>query len=73
MIGLINQAQVFRILHKPINVATLKAQVHAALQRYLAFQQTPGLIRAHKVEAPEKARTSSFARSILKGLELLRR
>jgi len=73
VIGLINQAQVFRILHKPINVATLKAQVHAALQRYLAFQQTPGLVRAHKVEAPEKTRTSGFAGNILKALELLRR
>ena len=73
VIDLINQAQVFRILHKPINVATLKAQVHAALQRYLIYLQTPELARAHKVEAPEKAHTSSFARNILKGLELLRR
>lgn len=71
-IELINQAQVFRILHKPINVATLKAQVHAALQRHLSYVQTPGLARAHKVEASEKVRTSSFARSILKRLELLR-
>ena len=43
VIDLINQAQVFRILHKPINVTTLKAQVHAALQRYLTYQQTPEL------------------------------
>jgi serine/threonine-protein kinase len=73
VIDLINQAQVFRILHKPINVATLKAQVHAALQRYLIYQQTPELARAHKVEAPEKDYISSFAKNILKGLELLRR
>ena len=73
VIDLINQAQVFRILHKPINVATLKAQVHAALQRYLTYVQTPGLVRAHKVEAPEKVRTSSFAKSILKSFEFLRR
>lgn len=73
VIDLINQAQVFRILHKPINVTTLKAQVHAALQRFLIYQQSPKLVQAHKVEAPEKTHTSSFAKNILKGLELLRR
>jgi serine/threonine protein kinase/AmiR/NasT family two-component response regulator len=72
VIDLINQAQVFRILHKPINVGTLKAQVHAALQRYLTYEQTPQLVREHKVEAPEKVRTSSFAMNFLKSLQFLR-
>ncbi len=72
VIDLINQAQVFRILHKPINVSTLKAQIHSALQRYLTYQQAPVLVRAHKVEVPETARTSSFAMHILKGLAMLR-
>ena len=72
VIDLINQAQVFRILHKPINVATLKAQVHAALQRFLIYQQTPRLVQEHKVETPEKVNTSRFAKNILKGLEMLR-
>lgn len=72
LIDLINQAQVFRILHKPINVATLTAQVHAALQRYLTYEQAPQLVKAHKVEAPEKVRSSSFAMNILKKLQSLR-
>ncbi len=72
-IELINQAQVFRILHKPVNVTTLKAQVHAALQRYLTYLATPGLVKAHKVEVPEKTRSSSFAKNILKSFEMLRR
>jgi serine/threonine-protein kinase len=72
VIDLINQAQVFRILHKPINVTTLKAQIHTALQRYLTYQQTPALTRAHKVEVPEKVRSSGFGMSILRGLERLR-
>ena len=72
VIDLINQAQVFRILHKPINVSTLKAQIHSALQRYLTYQQAPELAHAHKVEIPEKVRTSGFAMSIMKGLEMLR-
>lgn len=72
VIDLINQAQVFRILHKPINVTTLKAQVHAALQRYLTYEQSPQLVRAHTVESPEKARSSGFAMNILKNLQFLR-
>ena len=72
VIELINQAQVFRIFHKPINVATLKAQIHAALQRYLTYERAPELVRAHKVDAPEKFRASSTAINILKSLGLIR-
>jgi len=72
VIDLINQAQVFRILHKPINVTMLKAQVHAALQRYLTYQQAPQLVLAHKVEVPEKGRASSFAKNFLKSIQLFR-
>lgn len=72
VIELINQAQVFRILHKPLNVSTMKAQIHSALQRYLTYRQAPALVLAHKVEIPEKVRSSGFAKSIMKGLEMLR-
>ncbi|MDO8991004.1 MAG: protein kinase [Sideroxyarcus sp.] len=72
VIELINQAQVFRILHKPINVSTLKAQLHAALQRYLTYEQAPQLVRAVKVEVPERSRISGFAMNILKNLQFLR-
>jgi serine/threonine protein kinase/AmiR/NasT family two-component response regulator len=68
VIELINQAQVFRILHKPINVGTLKGQVHAALQRYLTYEQAPELVRAHKVETEETFRASSTAINILRKL-----
>ncbi len=72
MIELINQAQIFRILNKPINVRTLKEHVHAALHRYLTYEQFPQLLQAQKVEAPEQIRKSSAAASILKSLGLLR-
>ncbi len=73
MIELINQAQVFRIVHKPVNVGTLKGHIHAALYRYLAYEQTPQLLKAQKVEEPAQVRASSLASKILKGLGLLRR
>ena len=72
VIELINQAQVFRILNKPINVGILKEHLHAALSRYLTYVQTPQLVHAHKVEAPAQTRTSSVAINILKRLGLLR-
>jgi eukaryotic-like serine/threonine-protein kinase len=72
VIELINQAQVFRILNKPINVGMLKEHVYAALSRYLTYVQTPQLVHAHKVEAPAQIRTSSFAINILNRLGFLR-
>jgi serine/threonine-protein kinase len=72
VIELINQAQVFRMLHKPINVTTLKAQVQAALQRYLTYQQTPELVNAHQVETPDKVRAPAFAMNFLKSIQLMR-
>ena len=36
VIDLINEAQIFRFLNKPVNVRFLRSHVHAALQRYLA-------------------------------------
>lgn len=72
VIDLINQAQVFRILHKPISVPTLKVQLHAALQRHLAYAEVPELVKAHKVEMPEKFRVSTTAVNILKRLGLIR-
>jgi serine/threonine-protein kinase len=49
IIDLINQALIFRILNKPINVGMLKSHIHAALQRYLTFRQTPKLLQEQTV------------------------
>jgi serine/threonine-protein kinase len=71
-IELINQAQVFRLLGKPMKVGLLKRNVHAALQRYLIYQQEPRLARVHKVDAPEQLRTSGAGMRILEELKSLR-
>ncbi len=52
VIDLINQAQVFRILSKPLSVGLLKSQLHAALQRYLTYKQTPALTKMLRVDPP---------------------
>ncbi len=72
VIDLINQAQVFRILNKPINVGMLKSHVHAALQRYLTFKQTPELLHEHKVASSGQAREKAVGQGILDRIRSLR-
>jgi serine/threonine-protein kinase len=52
VIELINQAQIFRFLNKPIDLDKLKSHVQAALTRYQGFKQNPHLTHQHKVADP---------------------
>jgi len=72
VIELINEAQIFRFLNKPVSVKLLKKHVHAALQRYLAYKQAPRLVEAHRVESAEDMRASSLGQHILEGIRTLR-
>ena len=72
VIRLINEAQVFRFLSKPVNVKQLKQHVESALERYLAFGEAPQLLRQHKVREAGEVRDSTVGRKILAGLKLLR-
>ncbi len=47
VIELINEAQIFRFLNRPVNVKLLKGHVHSALQRYLTTSKSPILVEAH--------------------------
>ena len=72
VIELINQAQIFRFLNKPVNVRLLKGHVEAALQRYLTYKQAPQLLDAHRVQQAENVRASSIGQRILEGIKSLR-
>ena len=72
VIELINQAQIFRFLNKPVNVRLLKGHVHAALQRYLTYKQAPKLVDAHRVQPAEQVRSSSVGQRILGSIKTLR-
>jgi len=72
VIELINQAQIFRFLNKPINYKLLKGHVQSALQRYVAFKQAPELVKQHKVAGAEKVRASSLGRALLEKIKHLR-
>jgi serine/threonine-protein kinase len=72
IVELINQAQLFRFLNKPVNVGLLKKHMHTALQRYLAYTQTPELTREHQVQTVDQVRASSIGQRILDGTRTLR-
>jgi serine/threonine-protein kinase len=50
VIDLINQAQIFRFLNKPVNPDMLKQHTQAALTKYQSFKQNPHLTHQHAVE-----------------------
>ncbi len=72
VIELINQAQVFRILSKPLSVGLLKSQIQAALQRYLTYKQTPKLTKMLRVDPPTLTHGSGVGARILDTLKTLR-
>jgi serine/threonine-protein kinase len=66
VIELINEAQVFRFLNKPVNVALMRTHIQAALKRYLSFKSAPALARTQKVEVVSEVRESTFGQSVVK-------
>jgi len=72
VIDLINQAQIFRFLNKPLNYKLLKSHVQSALSRYLAFKQAPELLKQHRVRSVEKLRASNLGRALLDNIKRLR-
>jgi len=66
VIELINEAQVFRFLNKPVNVALMRTHVQAALKRYVSFKKAPELTRTQKVEVVSEIRDSTFGQSVVK-------
>jgi serine/threonine protein kinase len=49
VIELINHAQIFRFINKPVNLKLLKQHTQAALTRYQSFKKNPQLTRQHQV------------------------
>jgi response regulator RpfG family c-di-GMP phosphodiesterase len=72
VIELINEAQIFRFLNRPVNVKLLKGHLNAALQRYLTYKQAPDLVKAHTVQPAIASPNSSFGQRIRDGIKALR-
>ena len=58
VIELINQAQIFRFISKPVNPDLLRQHAQAALTRYQLYKQNPHLTRQHQVAAEGAAGVS---------------
>ena len=70
VIELINQAQIFRFLNKPVKVKLLKHHIHSAFKQYLAFRHQPKLLEQHRVEESSQVRESSIGQKLLEGLKV---
>jgi serine/threonine-protein kinase len=53
VIDLINQAQVFRFLSRPFKLRQLRDHVEAALVKFVAFRESPALLKEHAVKPEE--------------------
>jgi len=78
VIELINQAQIFRFLNKPLKLATLQTHVVAAMKQFKKYQAQPKLLMRQKVvvTAPTEAKESqeaSVGKLILGTLSALRK
>jgi serine/threonine protein kinase len=71
VIELINQAQIFRFLNKPVKVNLLKKYLHAALEQYAAFEQSPQLLKQYGVHESGQLRNSSVGKKMLEGITAL--
>ncbi|HTP97117.1 MAG TPA: response regulator [Burkholderiales bacterium] len=72
VIELINQAQVFRFVNKPVNVKLLNSHVQAALVRYQQFRAAPKLLQTQKVSVSEKLRSSRLGQALVGRIKSLR-
>jgi len=69
VIELINQAQIFRYINKPVNPELLRQHAQAALTRYQSFKQNPHLTRLHQVAAAGAAGVSQAILARVKSLK----
>lgn len=69
VIELINQAQIFRFINKPVNPELLRQHAQAALIRYQSFKQNPHLTRQHQVAAAGVAGVSQAILARVKSLK----
>jgi eukaryotic-like serine/threonine-protein kinase len=72
VIHLINEAQIYRFLNKPVNMGLLQQHLSSAITRYAEYQSSPELLERHKVKDTPKAETSSFGQGLLERLRSLK-
>jgi serine/threonine-protein kinase len=73
VIHLINEAQIYRFLNKPVNQSLMQQYLHSAIGRYAEFKKSPELLERHRVREPARAVASSVAQGLIDRLRSLSR
>jgi serine/threonine-protein kinase len=73
VIHLINEAQIYRFLNKPVNIGLMQQHLASAITRYAEYESSPALLERHKVNDSPKAATSNFGMSLVERLRSLTR
>ncbi len=71
VIHLINEAQIYRFLNKPVNLNLMHQYLHSALGRYAEYKSTPELLERHRV-AESKSASSGFGQMLVQRLRSLK-
>ena len=71
VIHLINEAQIYRFLNKPVSLSMLQQYLHSAIGRYAEYQSSPELLERHRVRET-KAKDASFGQMLRERLKSLR-
>ena len=72
VIHLINEAQIYRFLNKPVNLALMLQHLNSAITRYAEYRTSPALLERHKVIETRVAELTSFGRGVLTRLRSLK-
>jgi eukaryotic-like serine/threonine-protein kinase len=71
IIGLINEARIFRFVNKPLNLTLVQQHIIAALDRYQQFRASPQYAATQRARASAQARESNLGQAIVARLRLL--
>jgi DNA-binding NtrC family response regulator len=72
VIHLINEAQIYRFLNKPVNLGLMQQHLASAIAKYAEYEGAPELLERHKVDASTKVEASLFGRGLMERLKSLR-
>jgi serine/threonine-protein kinase len=71
VIHLINEAQIYRFLNKPVNLNLMHQYLHSALGRYAEYKTAPELLERHHV-TESKSTASGFGQMLVQRLRSLK-
>jgi serine/threonine-protein kinase len=71
VIHLINEAQIYRFLNKPVNLSLMQQYLHSAIGRHAEYRSAPELLERHRVR-DSRSQETSFGKMVLDRLKALK-